>query len=88
MPKIIVEADIPGSEPALRTLSERIVADHRDGLHYRAQLVERITWAAADAEALERTIEMAQADARSPAGTPTIDARAPERRPAPAALSV
>jgi hypothetical protein len=57
MPKIIVQADQPGLEPDGMTLSERIVAAHLDDDHYRNQLIERITWAAADAEALEARSE-------------------------------
>jgi hypothetical protein len=53
MPKIIVQADHPGGEPDRMTLSERILAAHLDDDHYRTQLIERLAWAAADAEALE-----------------------------------
>jgi hypothetical protein len=52
MPKITVIADRSG-EPGQMTLSERIVSAHMDDDHYAAQLLERLAWAAADAEALE-----------------------------------
>jgi hypothetical protein len=52
MPKITVQSDRAG-ERAEMTLSERIVAAHLDDGHYAAQLLERLAWAAADAEALE-----------------------------------
>jgi hypothetical protein len=53
MPKIIIRADTPGHEAPLITLSERLVAENLESGHYAAQLVERITWATQDAEALE-----------------------------------
>jgi hypothetical protein len=53
MPKIIIRADTPKSEIELDTLSERIVSDNLESRHYTDQLLERIAWAAADAEAAE-----------------------------------
>jgi hypothetical protein len=53
MPKIIVLVDDPGEYPARMTLSERVVANHLLDSHYANQLLERVSWAAADAEALE-----------------------------------
>jgi hypothetical protein len=53
MAKIIVQADGSAPEPDRMTLSERVVAAHLDDNHYRAQLLQRLSWAAADAEALE-----------------------------------
>ena len=52
MPKITVLADGSG-EPGQVTYSERIVAAHLDDDHYAKQLIERLAWAAADAEAIE-----------------------------------
>ena len=52
MPKITVQAE-PGGELAQMTLSERVLAEHLGDGHYAAQLLERLAWAAADAEALE-----------------------------------
>lgn len=42
------------ADGALRrwTLSERIVAEHLESEHYMDQLLERLKWATADAEAL------------------------------------
>ena len=87
MPKIIVQTEIPGSDTALRTLSERLVADNLDSLHYTAQLIERITWAVADAEALESRTETAEVDAQPRAAAATISDRPRERRPMSAAIS-
>jgi hypothetical protein len=53
MPRIIIEASPPGGEPVDITLSERIAAANLNAPHYGAQLLERLTWATADAEALE-----------------------------------
>jgi hypothetical protein len=53
MPKIIVLANDPDSHPARMTFNERIVAEHLADTHYASQLLERLSWAAADAEALE-----------------------------------
>jgi hypothetical protein len=62
VPKITVEADTPYSSISLVTLTERIVAEHLANAHYCAQLIERIAWATADAEAAE-----SQVDAEAPA---------------------
>jgi hypothetical protein len=53
MARIIVETVHANGEPCRWTLSERIVAENLDSDHYVAQLLERIIWATADAEALE-----------------------------------
>ena len=52
MPKIIVQADKFDDRPHV-TLAERIVASHLDDSHYARQLIERLSWAAADAETVE-----------------------------------
>jgi hypothetical protein len=70
MPKIIVQADQPKAE---MTLSERIAAAHLLDDHYAAHLIERLTWAAADAEGIE-----AQALAAE-----KIDRPAPSRQQGP-----
>jgi hypothetical protein len=55
MPKIIVEADPPpGSGPSHATLTEWLAAAHLSDDHYATALMQRIGWAAADAELLER----------------------------------
>jgi hypothetical protein len=53
MPKIIIQADESSANPAPVTLSERVIAEHLRDSHYATQLIERLSWAAADAEALE-----------------------------------
>jgi hypothetical protein len=53
MPRIIVQANPPSGERADITLSERVAAANLDAPHYSAQLLERLAWATADAEALE-----------------------------------
>jgi len=62
MPKIIVEATKPGSGAGRVTLSERVVATHLEDDHYAAQLIERLTWAAIDAERLESRADDRHAD--------------------------
>ena len=53
MTRIIVHAVHADGEPRRWTLSERVVAENLDSDHYVTQLVERLRWATADAEALE-----------------------------------
>ena len=53
MPRIIIQANPPDGQRADITLSERVVAANLGDAHYGAQLLERLTWATADAEALE-----------------------------------
>jgi hypothetical protein len=53
MPRITVHAVNSPGEPRRWTLSERIVAENLDSDHYVNQLIERLTWATADAEAQE-----------------------------------
>jgi hypothetical protein len=53
MPQIIIQANPPGEQSADVTLQERVVAAHFDSPHYAAQLIERLAWATADAEAIE-----------------------------------
>jgi hypothetical protein len=53
MPRLTVEAVHADGQPRRWTLSERIVAENLDSDHYVAQLLERLVWATADAEALE-----------------------------------
>jgi hypothetical protein len=50
MPRITVHAVNSDGEPRRWTLSERIAADNLDSEHYIDQLIERLTWATADAE--------------------------------------
>src|SRR5579875_1185077 len=53
MPKIIVQAHPDGDGRGQVTLAERVVTDNLDSPHYTAQLLERLAWATADAEAIE-----------------------------------
>ncbi len=53
MPRITIEAVNADGEPRRWTLTERIVATNLDSDHYVHQLAERLSWATADAEALE-----------------------------------
>jgi hypothetical protein len=53
MARITVHAVHADGEPRRWTLSERIAAENLDSEHYTTQLLERLSWATADAEALE-----------------------------------
>ena len=61
MPKIIVQANQSDSDAGRVTLSERVVATHLDN-HYATQLIERLAWAAIDAEQLETPTDREHAD--------------------------
>ena len=62
MPKIIVQANQSDSDAGRVTLSERVVATHLQDNHYAAQLIERLAWAAIDAEQLETPTDREHAD--------------------------
>ena len=73
MPKIIVEAIKSGGHAGRVTLSERVVAAQLEDDHYAAQLLERLTWAAIDAERLESPAAEQHVDAEPglrPSGPP------------------
>ena len=53
MPKLIVQTNPSADDGVDVTLSERVVAANLESRHYTAQLIERVAWAAADAEAIE-----------------------------------
>jgi hypothetical protein len=53
MPRIIIEASPSEGAAGERTFSERIVTQNLQSGHYSAQLLERLIWAVADAEAAE-----------------------------------
>lgn len=53
MPTITIEAIHGDAEPRRWTLKERIVADNLASDHYAEYLIERLSWAIADAEAIE-----------------------------------
>jgi hypothetical protein len=62
MPKIIVQANPSDSDAGRVTLSERVVATHLQDHHYATQLIERLAWAAIDAEQLETPTAREPAD--------------------------
>jgi hypothetical protein len=62
MPKIIVQANQSDSDAGRVTLSERVVATHLQDNHYATQLIERLAWAAIDAEQLETPTNREHAD--------------------------
>jgi hypothetical protein len=75
MPKIIVQAINADGEPRRWTLSERIVAENLESEHYAAQLMQRLAWAAADAEALESRSQGPGADSQAARGARPIRTR-------------
>ena len=62
MPKIIVQANQSDSDAGRVTFSERVVATHLQDDHYATQLIERLAWAAVDAEALETPTDREHTD--------------------------
>jgi hypothetical protein len=62
MPKIIIQANQSDVDADRVTLNERVVATHLQDDHYAAQLIERLTWAAIDAERLESPTDGEHAD--------------------------
>ena len=77
MPRIIIQADALDGESAGVTLTERVVAANLDSSHYTAQLIERLAWATADAEAIEsRAPRMSQ----RPRGAGRSEAMVPPAR--------
>ena len=57
MPTIIIRANQSDTDADPVTLNERVVATHLQDDHYAAQLIERLTWAAIDAERLESSTD-------------------------------
>jgi hypothetical protein len=84
MPRITIKAVHTDGEPRRWTLSERIVADNLASNHDAAQLIERLRWATADAEALERqpTPDTDLSAAQHPAPTRRTRPRASRARAA------
>jgi hypothetical protein len=68
MPRIIVHANQSDGDAV--TLSERVVASHLDDEHYAAQLIERLAWAAIDAERLESPDNRKHANEHGPVARP------------------
>ena len=62
MPKIIVQANQSDSDASRVTLSERVVATHLQDGRAATQLIERLAWAAIDAEQLESPTNREHAD--------------------------
>jgi len=84
MARIIVHAVHADGELRRWTLSERVAAENLDSEHYTTQLLERVRWATADAEALESPSADLDADPaddarRTPPGTRSRDDRASRR---------
>jgi hypothetical protein len=52
MPMIIVQVNQPEGDAGRVTVSERVIATHLQDEHYAAQLIDRLAWAAIDAERL------------------------------------
>ena len=72
MPKIIVQANQSDSDAGRVTFSERVVATLLQDGHYATQLIERLAWAAIDAEKLESPTDGERAD-KHHGGRPTRD---------------
>ncbi len=72
MPRIIVQADQSDGDTGRVTLSERVVASHLHDGQYASQLIERLTWAAIDAERLESPTDAENADERGVVARPTL----------------
>jgi hypothetical protein len=53
MPRITIHVSRPTGEDEHITFSERLSVANLESEHYTAQLLERIAWATADAEAIE-----------------------------------
>ena len=81
MPKIIIQTNPSDSDPGRVTLSERVVATHLQDNHYATQLIERLAWAATDAEQLETPTEREHTD-KHPGMQPTRNTVPSRPRPA------
>jgi hypothetical protein len=53
MPRITIHVSRPTGEDDHVTFSERVSAANLESEHYTSQLIDRIAWATADAEAIE-----------------------------------
>jgi hypothetical protein len=78
MPRIIIQAIPPGGERAEITLSERVDAANLNAPHYSAQLLERLTWATADAAAIESRARPCEPGER-PIPSPLVEQRTSAR---------
>jgi hypothetical protein len=91
MPRITVQTDPHGDDSRV-TLSEEVSADNLASPHYAAQLVERVAWATADAEALESDTHAWKPEKESTIAPPLSRGRLARRatnraRPTPARLT-
>jgi hypothetical protein len=90
MPRIIVQANDDDRPEVI--FSERIVAANLESDHYASQLLERLSWATSDAEALERSgsqrraMTSAWSTAKNPSGSRDHRRHAPAIDPSSAAL--
>jgi len=75
--QIVVRTDTSGGKANLATLSERIFADNLLSRDYTTQLIERISSATADAEALESETRAPESNARLRGATRPIRQRVP-----------
>lgn len=81
MPTIIIQANFVNDGNHGVTLTERLVAANLNSPHYTTQLIERLVWATADAEAVENSPPVSVADHKR--GNQRPYARAPSRTPPP-----
>jgi hypothetical protein len=65
MPRITIETVHANGEPHRSTLSERIIADNLANDHYADHLIQRLSWAVADAEAIESQSPDARTDGQN-----------------------
>jgi hypothetical protein len=79
MPRIIIQVSRPPSEHGRVTFSERVTADNLRSEHYAEQLLERLTWAIADAEEIETSPLSAKRDRAFSTPARTRQAGAPGR---------
>ena len=70
MPNIMVVADTGNGGDAVVFLAERLMTVQLDDAHFAGQLVERLKWAAEDAEHAEREAVIREPQNGSSAVTP------------------
>jgi hypothetical protein len=70
MPRIIVTSDWPAG---IVMLSERISVADLESDHFRAQLLERLSWAVSDAHATEQARRLDEPDRATPSAADSAD---------------
>ena len=70
MPNIMVIANAANGDDAAVFLAERLMTVQLDDAHFAAQLVERLKWAAEEAEHAEREADIREPQDGSSAVTP------------------